>query len=110
MSGVDTGPKGLNIKPDLRAEDGERYIFKLYITGAAPSSLRAVVNVRKFCETYLAGRFEMEIIDIFKDPQIAKAAELIAAPTLVKELPLPVRRFIGDMSKTEKLLAGLDIT
>jgi len=109
MSVVDTDPESAGTKPDSPAEAGERYIFKLYITGAAPSSLRAVVNVRKFCETYLAGRFEMEIIDIFKDPHIARAAELIAAPTLVKESPLPVRRFIGDMSRTEKLLAGLDI-
>lgn len=90
-------------------DDGEKYILKLYVTGAAPSSMRAVVNVRKFCETYLAGRFEMEIIDIFKEPHVAKSAQLVAAPTLIKEFPLPVRRFIGDMSKTEKLLSGLDI-
>jgi circadian clock protein KaiB len=87
----------------------ERYVFKLYITGASPTSQRAVANARKFCEEYLAGRFELRVIDIVKDPGIAKSAQLVVAPTLVKEFPLPVRRFIGDMSRTEKLLAGLDI-
>jgi len=106
MNDTDRGRESFAGPPD---DSGEKYLFKLYVTGAAPSSMRAVVNVRKFCETYLAGRFEMEIIDIFKEPQVAKSAQLIAAPTLVKEFPLPVRRFIGDMSKTEKLLAGLDI-
>jgi circadian clock protein KaiB len=106
MNETDRGRESFAGPPD---DNGEKYIFKLYVTGAAPSSMRAVVNVRKFCETYLAGRFEMEIIDIFKNPQIAKSAQLIAAPTLIKEFPLPVRRFIGDMSKTEKLLGGLDI-
>ena len=106
MNETDRGRESFAGSPD---DNGEKYIFTLYVTGAAPSSMRAVVNVRKFCETFLAGRFEIEIIDIFKEPQVAKSAQLIAAPTLVKEFPLPVRRFIGDMSKTEKLLAGLDI-
>lgn len=88
---------------------GERYVLKLYITGAAPTSQRAVANARKFCETYLEGRFELEVIDILKDPNIAKLAQLIVVPTLVRELPLPVRRCIGDLSETDKLLAGLEI-
>ena len=88
---------------------GDRYILKLYITGTAPSSQRAVANARKFCEEHLEGRFELEVIDILKDPKIAKLAQLIVAPTLVKEQPLPERRFIGDLSQTEKLLTGFDI-
>ena len=89
--------------------NGDRYVLKLYITGAAPTSQRAVANARKFCETYLEGRFELEVIDILKDPNIAKLAQLIVVPTLVRELPLPVRRCIGDLSETDKLLAGLEI-
>src|SRR5687768_3290802 len=88
---------------------GDRFVLKLYITGTAPSSQRAVANARKFCEKYLEGCFELEVIDILKDPKTAKLAQLIVAPTLVKELPLPARRFIGDLSQTEKLLAGFDI-
>lgn len=87
----------------------ESYVFKLYITGTSPSSQRAIANSRKFCEEHLPGRFELRVIDIIKNPEIAKSAQLVVAPTLVKEFPLPVRRFIGDMSRTEKLLAGLDI-
>ena len=93
---------------DTRRGD-DRYVLKLYITGTAPSSQRAVANARKFCEEYLADCFDLEVIDILKDPKIAKSAQLIVAPTLVKELPLPVCRFIGDLSQTDKLLAGLGI-
>lgn len=88
---------------------GDRYVLKLYITGTAPSSQRAVANARKFCEEHLEGRFDLEVIDILKDPKIASSAQLIVAPTLVKEFPLPIRRLIGDLSQTEKLLAGFDI-
>jgi circadian clock protein KaiB len=87
----------------------ERYVLKLYITGTAPSSQRAVANARKFCEEHLEGRFELVVVDILKDPKVASLAQLIVAPTLVKESPLPVRRFIGDLSQTEKLLTGFDI-
>lgn len=100
---------GANQKDLGSRPDGERYVLKLYITGTAPSSRRAVANARKFCEQHLADRFELEVIDILKDPSIAGTAQLVAAPTLVKELPLPVRRFIGDLSQTDKLLAGFDI-
>jgi len=94
---------------DELANGAVMYIFKLYITGASPGSQRAVVNARKFCEEYLDGRFQLRVIDIAKDPEIAKSAQLVVAPTLVKESPLPVRRFIGDISRTEKLLAALEI-
>ena len=88
---------------------GEKFVLKLYITGAAPSSQRAVVNARRFCETFLGDRFELEVIDILKDPKVARSAQLVVAPTLVKEFPLPIRRFIGDLSQTERLLAGFGI-
>lgn len=86
-----------------------RYRFKLYITGTTPVSSRAIVNVRKFCEDYLPDTCDLEIIDVLRTPGLAKELQLIAVPTLVKELPLPERRFIGDMSATERLLAGLGL-
>ena len=89
--------------------DDDRYVLKLYIVSTTPKSLRAVANVRKLCEEYLQDRFELEVIDITTKPELAKKEQLIGAPTLVKLLPLPLRRFIGDMSKKERLIAGLEI-
>ena len=86
-----------------------RYRLKLYITGTTPVSSRAVVNIRKLCEDYLPNSHDLEIIDVLRTPGLAKEMQLIAVPTLVKELPLPERRFIGDMSGTERLIAGLGI-
>ena len=89
--------------------DDSRYVLKLYIVSTTPKSLRAVANVRKLCEEYLQDRFELEVIDISTKPELAKKEQLIGAPTLVKLLPLPLRRIIGDMSKKERLIAGLEI-
>ena len=89
--------------------DDQRYVLKLYIVSTTPNSLRAVANVRALCEEYLQDRFELEVIDISTKPELAKKEQLIGAPTLVKLLPLPLRRFIGDMSKKERLIAGLEI-
>ena len=89
--------------------DSRRYRLKLYVTGTTPVSSRAVVNVRRLCEEYLPNCHDLEIIDVFQTPELAKEVELIAVPTLVKEWPLPVRRFIGDMSKTDRLVAGMDL-
>ena len=91
-----------------KSED-QRYVLKLYIVSTTPNSLRAVANVRALCEEYLKDRFELEVIDISTNPELAKKEQLIGAPTLVKLLPLPLRRFIGDMSKKERLIAGLEI-
>jgi circadian clock protein KaiB len=97
-------------KPEAApSKDGELYVLKLYITGTTPSSSRAVVNVRKLCETYLSGRYELEVVDIRQKPERAKEQQLIAAPTLIKLFPLPIRRFIGDMSETERLIIGLEL-
>lgn len=90
-------------------DDGQHYVLKLYIVSTTPKSLRAVANVRKLCEEYLQDRFELEVIDISTKPELAKKEQLIGAPTLVKLLPLPLRRFIGDMSKKERLITGLEI-
>ena len=85
----------------------EQYVLRLYVTGTTPRSAAAVVNVRRICENHLAGRYELEVIDVFRHPEKAVEAQIVAAPTLIKYLPHPVRRFIGDMSKTERMLSGL---
>jgi circadian clock protein KaiB len=87
----------------------DHYILRLYVAGLTPNSQRAIDNVQNICETYLLGRYELEIIDIYQQPIFAKEGQIVAAPTLVKELPLPLRKFIGDLSQTEKILAGLEI-
>jgi circadian clock protein KaiB len=93
----------------LHATEKGNYVLRLYVSGMTPNSLRAIENIRKICEEHLEGRFQLEIIDIYQQPIFAKEGQIVAAPTLVKELPPPLRKFIGDMSQTEKLLVGLDL-
>ena len=85
------------------------YILRLYVTGTTVQSMRAIDNVKKICQEYLQGRFELEVIDLYQQPQLAYGEQIIAAPTLIKKLPLPLRRVIGDMSNTERVLVGLDL-
>lgn len=87
-----------------------KYIFRLYVSGSSTRSLRAIYNLRKLCEEYLQDDYELEVIDIYKNPDAAREEQIIAAPTLVKQLPQPLRRFIGDLSNTKKLLVGLDVS
>ncbi|GAB3537753.1 circadian clock protein KaiB [Pontibacter brevis] len=87
----------------------EKYMLRLYITGMTPNSKRAVENIKEICEQHLKGRYELEVIDIFQQPMLAEGEQIIAAPTLIKQLPHPLRRLIGDMSNTEKVLLGLDL-
>jgi circadian clock protein KaiB len=91
------------------ASDTIRYVLRLYITGSTPHSVRAIVNIRKICEEHLKGRYNLEVVDISQNPVLAEGEQIIAAPTLIKKLPLPLRRFIGDMSQTERILLGLDL-
>jgi circadian clock protein KaiB len=74
-----------------------------------PKSTQAITNVQKICEEHLAGRYELKVIDIYQQPKLAKGEQIIAAPTLIKKLPLPLRRLIGDMSDTERFLVGIDL-
>ncbi len=85
------------------------YVLRLYVAGNTPRSARAILNIRRICEEHLAGRYELEVVDIYQQPTLAEGEQIIAAPTLVKKLPLPLRRFIGDMSVTERILVGLDL-
>jgi circadian clock protein KaiB len=87
----------------------DKYILRLYITGSTQRSVLALTNLKKICEEYLEGRYELEVIDLYRMPGLAKDEQIIAAPTLIKKLPLPFRRIIGDMSDIEKVLMGLDL-
>ena len=86
-----------------------KYILRLYVTGSSARSLRAVDNLKKLCEEHLSEDYDLQIIDIYKDPSAARDEQIIAVPTLVKKLPRPLRKFVGDLSNTQKILAGLDI-
>ena len=91
------------------APDAERYVLRLYVTGMTSRSARAVKNLQAVCDEYLKDRYDLEVIDIYQQPVLAKGEQIIAAPTLIKKLPLPMRRIIGDMSNRERVLLGLDL-
>jgi circadian clock protein KaiB len=93
----------------LESAGKEKYVLRLYVTGMTPKSLHAIENIRKICEENLQGRFELEVVDVYQHPEFARTEQIIAAPTLIKKLPLPLRKFIGDMSDKEKILIGLNI-
>jgi circadian clock protein KaiB len=85
------------------------YVLRLYITGITPQSTRAVANLRKLCEARLKDRYELTVVDLYQTPEEAQGEQIIAAPTLIKKLPLPLRRLIGDLSNTNRVLLALDI-
>jgi circadian clock protein KaiB len=93
----------------MQANATEKYVLRLYVTGMTPKSINAVQNIRQICEENLKGRYELEVIDIYQHPECTKKEEIIAAPTLIKKLPLPLRKFIGDMSDKEKIIVGLNL-
>lgn len=101
-------PARWNAPPAL-AGAKKNYVLRLYIAGSTPRSSRAVMNIKEICEKSLKSRYDLEVIDIYQQPHLAKGEQIIAAPTLVKELPPLLRKFIGDMSNTEKILIGLDL-
>ncbi len=88
-------------------DDTTCYVLRLYITGASPNSVRAVNNIKSICDTYLKDRYELEIVDVYQQPLLASSEQVIALPLLIKKSPQPVRRLIGDMSNTKKVLKGL---
>jgi len=97
------------VEDAARARDGNFYILRLYVTGMTPRSARAVKNLQTICDEYLKGRYDLEVIDIYQQPALTKGEQIIAAPTLIKKLPLPMRRIIGDMSDRDRVLLGLDL-
>jgi circadian clock protein KaiB len=93
----------------LQKKDGEYYTLRLFVSGMTPRSMRAIENIKQICEEHLKGRYELEVIDIYQRPELARNAQLLTAPTLVKQLPHPLRKLIGDLSDTEKVLVALDL-
>jgi len=85
------------------------YVLRLYVTGKTPSSLRAIAGVREVCERHLAGRYHLQVIDIYQQPALADEDQIIVTPTLVRKSPAPLRRIVGALSDRDRLLAGLDL-
>jgi len=83
--------------------------LRLYVAGQTPKSLTAFANLKKICEEHLAGQYEIEVIDLLKEPQLASGDQILAIPTLVRKLPQPIRKIIGDLSNTERVLVGLNL-
>lgn len=94
---------------DQAARSDERYVLRLFVTGMTARSTRAIESLRAICDEYLDGRYELEVVDIHQQPVLTRGEQIIAAPTLIKKLPLPMRRIIGDMSNRERVLLGLDL-
>lgn len=91
-------------------EDNEVWLLRLYVAGQTPKSIKALANLRKICETYLQGKYALEIVDLIDNPQIGRTDQILAIPTLVRRLPPPLVKIIGDLSNTEKVLVGLSIS
>lgn len=94
---------------DKSRKASSHYVLRLYVAGQSPKSVNAIANLKKICEENLKGRYELEVIDLYQQPQLAQGEQIIALPTLIRKLPPPLRRIIGDMSNTERVLVGLDI-
>ena len=99
-----------DFEQELTAGENARYVMRLYVTGLTRRSQQAIDNIRKLCDQHLQGRFDLDIIDVYKQPALAKTEQIVAAPTLVKKLPLPLRRIIGDMSDSGRVLIALGLT
>jgi circadian clock protein KaiB len=109
------GEKKIGEKRTLRHDredfkENQKYALRLYITGHTPRSTRSIENLRRLCEMYLKDRYELEVIDIYQQPSLAKEMQILAAPTLVKALPLPLRRLVGDFSDQNRVVLGLDLS
>ena len=107
--GLPSDPVGLLATAVGAAPAPERYVLRLYVTGMTPRSAEAIKNLQAICGEYLEGRFDLEVIDIYQQPVLTQGEQIIAAPTLIKQLPLPMRRLVGDMSDRERVLLGLDL-
>lgn len=97
------------VKAKTRKRVAVRYILRLYVTGQTPRSLQSIANLRGLCEKYLKDQFDLEIIDIYQQPALAAEGQIIAAPTLIKTMPLPLRRLVGDFSDQARVVLGLDL-
>ena len=89
---------------------GHDFVLRLYVAGQSPKCLRAFSNLKRICEEYLTNRYRIEMIDLMKDPALARGDQILAVPTLVRRIPEPVKKIIGDLSNTQRVLAGLDVS
>jgi circadian clock protein KaiB len=96
-------------QPAPSEAEAETWQLRLYVAGQTPKSLTAFANLQKFCETHLAGRYQIEVIDLLENPQLAEGDQIVAIPTLVRRLPPPMKKIIGDLSNTERTIVGLDL-
>jgi len=103
---TESAPPGEASEPPV---DDEYWNLRLYVAGQTPKSITAIANLRKICDEHLAGRYQIEVIDLAQQPQLASRDQILAIPTLVRQLPEPFRRIIGDLSNTERVLVGLDL-
>jgi circadian clock protein KaiB len=103
------GPSGNGRVPQPVSEDLNRWNLRLYVAGQTPRSLTAFKNLKEICEEYLKGQYHIEVIDLMDNPTLARGDQILAVPTLVRKLPQPIRKIIGDLSNTERVLVGLDI-
>jgi circadian clock protein KaiB len=87
----------------------ETFLLRLYVAGQTPKCIRAFANLKRICEEYLAGRYHIEMVDLLQNPQLARGDQILAVPTLVRRLPEPIKKIIGDLSNTERVLVGLDL-
>lgn len=101
-------PLGPHQMDDIIGED-DKYVLRLFVTGASTNSVRAISNIKQICEEYIADRYTLEIIDVYQQKEVAEREQLIALPLLIKSFPLPERRLIGDMSDTKRVLNGLGL-
>lgn len=102
-------PRRAPIAASDAAAEPERWQLRLYVAGQTPNSLKAFANLKRVCEEHLAGHYEIEVVDLLKSPRLAAGDEIVAIPTLVRKLPTPVRRIIGDLSDTDRVLVGLQV-
>ena len=99
----------MSTKKHEGASSADKWELRLYTAGQTPKSLAALRNLKKVCEEHLAGRYEIEVIDLMKNPRLAKDHQIVAIPTLVRKLPDPIRKIVGDLSDTERALVGLEL-
>jgi circadian clock protein KaiB len=95
--------------PQSDSNDTARWNLRLYVAGQTPRSLTAFKNLKDICEEYLKGKYHIEVVDLMENPTLARGDQILAVPTLVRKLPQPIRKIIGDLSNTERVLVGLDI-
>ena len=93
----------------IKDSKDKKYVLRLYVAGATPKSTQSIITIKEICQKYMKARYELEVIDIYQQPVLAKGEQIIATPTLVKKLPPPLRRFIGNMADVDRILVGLDL-